>query len=154
MTLATGHANHRATVADAMIHCPKVCGPATTVDQVREQFRDDHVHAVLVVENGQLAAVVERPDVSNAPPDMPARLTGRLRGRITGPDADLDTTHRAMTTRQRRRLAVIDDRGTLLGLLCLKRTGTGFCSDADVQARANERRDPAARTRPSPGCGD
>jgi CBS domain-containing protein len=141
MTLASENANTRATVADAMIHSPKVCGPTTTVAEVREQFRDDHVHAVLVVDGGRLLSVVERPDVSAAPSDMPARLAGRLRGRVTGPDADLDATWRAMSTRQRRRLAVVDDRGTLLGLLCLKRTGTGFCSDAEVQARADERRE-------------
>lgn len=47
---------------------------------------------------------------------------------------------RAMTTYGRRRRAVIDDRGLLLGLLCLKHTGLGFCSDADVRARADERR--------------
>ena len=37
------------------------------------------------------------------------------------------------------RLAVIDEECRLLGLLCLKRTRLGFCSDADVQARAAER---------------
>lgn len=52
-----------------------------------------------------------------------------------------------MTARSRR-LAVIDDHGMLLGLLCLKRTGLGFCSDTDVQARADERRNPATRTGP------
>jgi CBS domain-containing protein len=129
----------RATVADAMIRFPKVCGLQTTTAQVREQFRDDHVHAVLVVDNGRLVAVVERPDIGTAPPELPAHLLGRLPGRVTTPDADLDATRHAMTAR-RRRLAVIDDRGILLGLLCLKRTGLGFCSDADVQARADERR--------------
>jgi CBS domain-containing protein len=149
MTPASEHANSRATVADAMIHSPKICGPATTVAHAREQFRNDHVHAVLVVDNGQLVAVVERPDINSAPPDLPARLTGRLHGRVTTPDADLEATRRAMTTHQRRRLAIIDDGGTLLGLLCLKRTGTGFCSDADVQARADEGRNLATRTPPA-----
>ncbi len=42
-----------------------------------------------------------------------------------------------------RRLAVVDDNGLLMGLLCLKRKLTGFCSDADVAARGagNPRRD-------------
>jgi hypothetical protein len=39
-----------------------------------------------------------------------------------------------------RRLAVVDRAGTLLGLLCLKRTGDGFCSDRDVASRAAARR--------------
>ena len=138
---------NRATVADAMIRSPRVCGPETTAAQAAEQFRDDHVHAVLVVDNGRLVAVVERPDLTAAPPDLPARLLGRLRDRVTRPDADLDATRRTMSAR-RRRLAVIDDDGMLLGLLCLKRTGLGFCSDTDVQARADERRNLATRTGP------
>jgi CBS domain-containing protein len=127
-------------VDDAMIRFPRISGPATTVAEVRELFRDDHLHAVLVADEGQLVSVVERPDISAAPPDAPARWSGRLRDRTTGPNADLEATRRAMTARQRRRLAVIDDHGKLLGLLCLNRTGRGFCSDADVQARADERR--------------
>ena len=38
-----------------------------------------------------------------------------------------------------RRLAVVDRDGTLLGLMCLKRTRTGFCSDEDVASRAQSR---------------
>jgi hypothetical protein len=35
----------------------------------------------------------------------------------------------------RRRLAVTSDDGTLVGLLCLKASGNGFCSDGDVASR-------------------
>jgi hypothetical protein len=35
----------------------------------------------------------------------------------------------------RRRLAVTSEDGRLLGLLCLKASGRGFCSDEDVAAR-------------------
>jgi hypothetical protein len=35
----------------------------------------------------------------------------------------------------RRRLAVVDEDGTLLGLLCLKATGLGFCSDDAIAQR-------------------
>ncbi|HKT03989.1 MAG TPA: CBS domain-containing protein [Rugosimonospora sp.] len=139
-----------ATVADAMIRAPKVCGPATTVAQVRDQFRDDHVHAVLIVAGGILLSIVERPDLDAVPAHLPARRVGRRYGRTVSPDADLDATRRAMTGARRRRLAVVDERGRLLGLLCLKRTGTGFCSDADVRARADERRAAAATAPTTP----
>jgi CBS domain-containing protein len=142
----------RGTAADAMIHFPRTCGPATTVGQVRELFRDDHLHAVLVVDDSELVSVVERPDISAAPSHAPARWSGRLRGRTTGPSADLEATRRAMTDRQRRRLAVIDDHGALLGLLCLKSTGLGFCSDVDVRARAGERRGQAAGSKTATQC--
>jgi len=45
-----------------------------------------------------------------------------------------------MSRTGRRRLAVVDDGGVLVGLLCLKRTGRGFCSDLDVASRAASRR--------------
>lgn len=129
----------RGTVAEAMIHVPKTSPGAATVADVRETFRDDHVHCVLIVERGRLLAVVERPDIEQAHPAALASTTGELRDRVIGPEDDLATAWHLMTSAQRRRLAVVDDHGVLLGLLCLKRTGLGFCSDDDVRARAIER---------------
>lgn len=132
------------TVVDAMLRAPKVCGPATTIAEARDVLRNDHVHAVLITDAATLLAVVERPDLDAHPLDLPAHapalLIGRLTGRVIGPDADLEATRRAMTRTRRRRLAVVGGRGEILGLLCLKRTGLGFCSAADVRARAAERR--------------
>ena len=45
-------------------------------------------------------------------------------------------------------IAVVDAGGTLLGLLCLKASGTGFCSTADVRERRAARGQPN-RTRHS-----
>jgi hypothetical protein len=139
MTRADPSPAHRATAADAMVHFPKVCPPSATVAQVTELFRDDHVHCALIVDRGRLLAVVERSDLGHARPHTPARIVGRLPGRVTTPCADLEATLHAMTVQGRRRLAVIDEHSMLLGLLCLKRSGLGFCRDADVQARAAER---------------
>jgi hypothetical protein len=138
------------TVADATIHRPTLCGPAATVADARTIFSDDHVQAVLVVDGGTLVAVVERNDLAGATPDAPALGVGCLTGRTVEAHADLDHTWRLMTAGRRRRLAVVDRQGILLGLLCLKRSGKGFCTDADVAARAAERL--AARHAPA-GCG-
>lgn len=124
-----------ATVAEAMLRAPKLLDHTATVTQVRELFRDDHVHVALVVAGAVLVSVVERPDLDGLPGGMPAWRAGRLTGRVVRPDADLLETWLAMRG-HRRRLAVADGEGGLLGLLCLKRTGLGFCSDADVAARA------------------
>lgn len=135
-----------ALVSDAMIRDPKVLGPAATIAQVREFFRDDHVHAALLVDHFRLLAVVEPSDLIDSPPaSSPAVTIGCLRGRVTRPDADLVTTWEVMTALGRRRLAVVDSRGNFLGLLCLKRSGLGFCSDADVRARAESRSTPASQ---------
>jgi CBS domain-containing protein len=115
----------RDTVAAAALRRPKVLPAAATVGEARTALADDHVHALLVVDDGLLLAVVERED---------------LEGRTVAPDADLSTTWAGMAARGRRRLAVVDERGLLVGLLCLKRSGRGFCSAADVAARARDPR--------------
>ncbi|GAA1871489.1 hypothetical protein GCM10009836_60400 [Pseudonocardia ailaonensis] len=121
-----------ATVGDAMVRFPKLCGPDTTVADAHGFFADDHVHALLVVEAGRLLAVVERADLPGLA--GPARDWGGLT-RAVDPGADLEETRRWMTERGRRRLAVIGPDHELLGLLCLKRTGAGFCSDDGIRSR-------------------
>jgi hypothetical protein len=44
-----------------------------------------------------------------------------------------------MNRDRRRRLAVTSDDSRLLGLLCLKANGSGFCSDADVASGGQDR---------------
>jgi CBS domain-containing protein len=130
----------RDTVAAAALRRPKVLPAAATVGEARTALADDHVHALLVVDGGLLLAVVEREDLEGVPDPTPAALVGRLAERTVAPDADLSTTWAGMAARGRRRLAVVDERGLLVGLLCLKRSGRGFCSAADVAARARDPR--------------
>ncbi|MCD2189998.1 CBS domain-containing protein [Actinomycetospora soli] len=127
------------TVADAHLRTPKVHGPDVSVGAARVFFLDGHVHALLLVDRGVLVAVVEREDLEGVPDAARARSVGVLTGRVAAPDDDLEATRQAMAARAQRRLAVVDDAGTLLGLLCLKRHGRGFCSAADVAARDAER---------------
>jgi len=125
------------TVADAMVTIAAVCGPETTVGQVRAFFTDDHVHAALIVEAGILRAVVERDDIPPRTDDQhPVVALGRLHGRVVAPDTPLELARRRMLHADRRRLAVVAADGRYLGLLCLKRTAAGFCSDDNVRARA------------------
>ena len=50
-----------------------------------------------------------------------------------------------MTRGSRRRVAVVDDRGLLVGLVCLKRHGNGFCSIEDIERRRGCRKDSVQR---------
>lgn len=127
------------TVAHAHLRTPKVHGPDVSVGAARAFFTDGHVHALLLVEAGVLVAVVERDDLVGVPDGARARTVGTLAGRVAGPADDLEATRRAMAARGQRRLAVVDEQGVLLGLLCLKRHGRGFCSAADVAAREADR---------------
>lgn len=133
VTSATGAAR---VVADVMITTPKACDPAATAGEVRALFLDEHLHAVLVVDRGTLIAVIEPSDLPwpGADEDVAAPL-GTLRERVVQASTPLPVAERLMRTAGRRRLAVIDADCRLQGLLCLKRTGTGFCSDQDVQSR-------------------
>lgn len=125
------------TVAEAMLTIPTTHPLAATVREVTEFFGDDHVHAALIVgPAGHLAAVVERGDIAaGAAPDAPAARYGRLYGRTIPAEASLAEAHRAMIGTGRRRAAVTNADGRLLGLLCLKASRSGFCSDQDVSAR-------------------
>ena len=132
-------------VADAMVRSPKSHGPGCTLGELRTFFADDHVHmALIVAANGQLVTAVERPDLDVAlPAATPAPALGTLAGRTVGPAAPLGEVTATLLRQRRRRLAVVDDSGGLLGLLCLKRDGTGYCSDAGIHARARELNRPA-----------
>lgn len=127
-----------ASVGAAMHTFPKTCGPATTVADAHTFFGNPKVHALLVVDDGVLLSVVERADLDDADPDAPAAPSGTLAGRVVAPSADLRTAWDTMTATGRRRLAVVEA-GRLVGLLCLKRTRRGFCSDEGIRARIDER---------------
>jgi CBS domain-containing protein len=115
----------------------KVHNARTTVREIRALFDDEHVHAAVIVEAGELLAVVDRADLETAD-DALALPLGRRRRRVIAPDADLALAKRLMLAGGRRRLAVVDRDGKLKGLLCLKRSRSGFCSDRDVRARSAE----------------
>jgi CBS domain-containing protein len=117
---------------------------STTVREMWDFFRDDHVHAALIVSPaGYLAAVVERDDLAGCQAlDAAAAPLGRLGDRAVPAGASLTEVHRTMVATGRRRAAVTTADGRLLGLLCLKASRTGFCSEQDVRARALGGADP------------
>lgn len=125
------------TVAEAMVRCPKVLPVDAAVGQVRAAFEDDHVHMVLLTRGSLLCGTVVRGDVPDTAPDVQKALGfAHLTDRTVPATAPADVALQWLVARQQRRLAVVDDRGLLLGLLCLKASGTGFCSDVNVTARA------------------
>jgi hypothetical protein len=136
--LSAGETGCGGLVADAMITCPKTHDVSAGLEDIRAFFEDDHVHMALVVApDGRLVTTIERPDLpagSQAP--VPATQLGTLVGRTARPAQALDAAAGLLLRERRRRLAVVDDSGCLLGLLCLKKDRTGFCSDENVRERA------------------
>jgi CBS domain-containing protein len=128
-----------------MVTRPETHSAHTTVAELRRFFRDDHVHLALIVEEGRLVSSLERGDLAPELADSAlAWRAGTLESRTIRPEAALVQALGEMRLTGRRRLAVTDKQGMLLGLLCLKASGTGFCSDHDVATRRS-----AARRFPS-----
>jgi len=132
-----GDAGRGQFVADAMISCPKTHGLETGVGEIRAFFEDEHVHmALIVATDRQLVTTIERPDLlESSPAFSPAAELGTLTGRTACPAQPLGSVTAALVRDRRRRLAVVDDSGHLLGLLCLKKDGTGCCSDDSIRER-------------------
>ncbi|UFN44655.1 CBS domain-containing protein [Nocardioides okcheonensis] len=126
-------------VRTAVVASPQTWGAATTVTEARAAFLDDHVHMLLLTDGDVLVGTVVRDDLLGAPAGDPALRHAVLTGRTVAPDAPAEGVRRAMLDRGERRLAVVDGAGRLVGLLCLKRHGGGFCRDEDVRARRRER---------------
>jgi CBS domain-containing protein len=121
-----------------MVTCPVIHDPLTTVGQLRTFFEDDHVHVALLVDAGTLIGTVERPDLLRELEDrVPARAIARLDGRAVRPDMPVTDALAVMRCSGRRRLPVTTDDWRLLGLLCLKASRYGFCSDTGVNSRAS-----------------
>jgi len=129
------------TVGDAMLLQPTVHPADLTVAQARDAFTSSAKrHMLLLVADGILVGTVTPDDLDpDTPPAAWAIGRASLEGRTVSLDAPLDQTHEEMCRRGIRRLAVTDGQGRLLGLLCLKRSRRGFCSDEGVAALRAER---------------
>jgi CBS domain-containing protein len=133
-------------VTDLMLGDPHVCGQATAVDDARTFFSSNHVHMLLLTATGRvgehLLGTVVRDDLPvRGEAGATALSYAHLRGRVVHADVSAEEARRTLHAAGKRRLAVVDDSGRLLGLLCLKRDGTGFCSDAGVRARRGHGQD-------------
>ena len=137
------------TVKDVMVTAPATMRPTATVADARAFFEDDHVHMALIATSGRLLGTLVRADLDDLDDDAaPALSRSRLDGRSVAIDEPAEDVRVRLIAHGLRRLAVVDDAGALAGLLCLKRKLTGFCTDADVTARAAERAPaPTARDR-------
>lgn len=155
--MSTPHPGSEKRVADVMVTRPKTHGPEVEMATLRALFDDDHVQMALVVAaDGRLVTTIERADLALGPVTSraaPAATLGTLAGRTVRPTDLLAAAAATLTRRGRSRLAVVDDAGRLVGLLCRKRSGTGFCSDEGIAARAAARGDAAAPSWPAKVAG-
>ena len=123
-------------VLDVVVRLPKTMGPRATVAEARAAFADDHVHMLLLTDKGRLLGTLVPSDLpASGAFDAPASGYATLDGRTVPPHLPAEDARQLLLSTGQRRRAVVDHSGRLLGLLCLKRRLTGFCSDKDVAAR-------------------
>lgn len=127
-----------------MLGAPIVLAASSPLEEARRVLSSSHVHMVLVTRSGRLGepllGTLVRDDLPapEVPGDGPALDHARLAGRTVDAGLDAEAVRVAMHAAGQRRHAVVDE-GRLVGLLCLKRSGTGFCSDEGVASRRAER---------------
>ena len=107
--------------------------------------------ALIAAADGFLVTTITRSDLDDLdglggqpPGRIPAAEFGTLAGRTARSADELTAAALRLTSTRQRRLAVVDNAGRLVGLLCLKRNGSGFCSDENVR----QRREASAAGRP------
>ena len=129
------------TVSDVMITTPKTHHRDATIETIRAALEDPHMHMILLTRCGVLHGTLVRDDIPAAAPSRcPALDLAKLRDRTITATDTLDAVWQRLETSGQRRLAVVDDANTLLGLVCLKRDRTGFCTSDDVRSRTIEHR--------------
>jgi CBS domain-containing protein len=145
-----------ATVREVAVTAPKTLPADTTVEEVRAAFTDAHVHVVLLVDTTRrtpgrrprtlLLGTLVRGDLPDGAAGSSAALgLATLAGRTVDPATSALDAHRRLVSTGQRRLAVVGPRLELVGLLCLRADGSGFCTDAGVAARECERAAGAGR---------
>lgn len=128
------------TVAEAMLRQPTVHPADLTVGEARAAFAaHPKTHLLLLVHDDVLVAALTRDDLSGAGDEEAAAQLGSLAGRTTPADVQVEELRTAMADSGLRRIAVVDEASRLLGLLCLKASLDGFCTDEGVRGMRDAR---------------
>ena len=115
-------------VRDAMMLEPRPTPASTTLAQAREQFANPHVKLLLVTDEDRFLGTLTRADL---PPEGDGEIGDHVDGNAAriGPDAPVEDAVEMLEGTGTNRLPVVDDAGTLLGLVCWDGAGRQFCVD-------------------------
>ena len=115
-----------AVVADLMLRDPKTVPGDATVAEVRQVLGNPRVQLVLLADGPVFrGAITELP--SDAEPEGVALDFAVPSPDTIAPDEPAATAFARAAANPDRRVIVLDEHGTLLGLLCLNSTRTRFC---------------------------
>ena len=118
---------HGLTAADVMLTTPKTLPSDTSVGEAREALADEHVQMLLIADGTVFrGAVTGIPE--DADPLAPVVRHADPAAETIGPSEPAEAAFEQAKESRHRRVVVIDPDGTLLGLVCLNTTLTGFCT--------------------------
>jgi CBS domain-containing protein len=128
----------RRLVGDVMVSRPKTLPAAATVAELRAQFANPKVQTALLADGPRFAGAIAPEELpADAPDDAPARDYARTDVPTLQPGATMAEALDLLDRRGDHRLVVLGDDGTtLMGLLCLDKTGTSFCTLAPPAPQA------------------
>jgi CBS domain-containing protein len=115
------------TAADLMLAKPKTLPSDVTVAAARELLADEHVQMLLLTEGAAFRGTITHiPD--EADPDTEAIRYCENSTETIAPEAPAAVAFTRTQQNPYRRVVVLDEQGTLLGLLCLDKSRTRFCT--------------------------
>jgi CBS-domain-containing membrane protein len=115
------------TAGDVMLPTPKTLRPDVSVQRAREALADEHVQMLLIADGTEFrGAITAIPD--DADPLEPALRHVDQAAETTGPTEPAEAAFEQAKKNPYRRVVVLDQNRTLLGLICLNKTLTGFCT--------------------------
>ena len=119
-------------VRDVMVRRPKTMAADSTVADLRAHFENPRVRTALLADDGRFAGAIAPEELpEGAAGAEPARAYAAADVPTVGPDVPMADALALMERRGDHRLVVLAEDGeTLVGLLCLDKTGTSFCVDA------------------------
>jgi hypothetical protein len=122
------------TVADVMLRSPKTLPGSATVAEVRTLLLNPSVQIVLLADGDVFrGALTEIPDT--APDADQAIVYADWSPQSLGAAESASTAFEVAAQHPSRRVVVLDEENTLLGLVCLDESRTRFCGGVRIPQR-------------------
>jgi CBS domain-containing protein len=117
-------------VEDVMLRGPRTVAPETTVAEARETFENPRVRLLLVARGDAFVGVVTRETIGDElGGDVTLEALTTDGGALVDPADPVDRAVELLELKQTDRLPVVEEDGTLVGLVCFNRRHGHFCVD-------------------------
>jgi CBS domain-containing protein len=114
------------TVADVMVRRPKTLPADVTVAEARTALEYEKVKILLLVDGERFAATISAIPSEAVADEAAVRFADEAPPLVTE-DASVEDALEMLDRRPNGRLVVLDEQGTLRGLVCLTSDGREFC---------------------------